>query len=127
DAQAVLPNDYTFVPGDNGSHAFSITLKTAGTQFVTVTDTVNSAFAGSLTGINVTAAGASTFLLTFPTNVVAGNAGTFTVTARDAFGNVATSYRGTVHFSSSDGQAALPADYAFTGTDLGSHSFSATL
>src|SRR5204863_70675 len=31
------------------------------------------------------------------------------------------------HFSSSDGQATLPADYTFTGTDSGAHTFSATL
>src|SRR5205807_1151671 len=32
-----------------------------------------------------------------------------------------------VHFTSSDGQAALPADYTFTSMDAGQHSFSATL
>ena len=35
-----------------------------------------------------------------------------TVTARDPFGNVATSDNGTVHFTSSDPQAVLPADGA---------------
>ena len=54
-----------------------------------------------------------------------------TLTALDRFGNVATSYAGTVHFSSSDLLAAtlgkLPADYTFTGGDAGTHSFSVTL
>ena len=50
-----------------------------------------------------------------------------TVTARDAFGNIATGYTGTVHFTSSDGQAALPADYTFTAADAGVHTFTATL
>ena len=51
---------------------------------------------------------------------------TFTVTAHDAYGNTATSYTGTVTFSSTDSQAFLPANYAFTTTDAGVHIFIAT-
>jgi hypothetical protein len=54
-------------------------------------------------------------------------AGSFTVTAKDALSNVATGYRGTVHFTSSDGSATLPANYTFTAADSGTHMFSATL
>jgi uncharacterized repeat protein (TIGR01451 family) len=36
-------------------------------------------------------------------------------------------YTGTVHFTSSDPQAVLPADYTFLPTDAGSHQFSFTL
>src|SRR5205085_1649750 len=46
-----------------------------------------------------------------------------TVTASDPYGNTATSYLGTVHFSSSDSKATLPSDYTFTGTDAGKHTF----
>ncbi len=46
-----------------------------------------------------------------------------TVTADDAFGNVATSYRGAVAFTSSDPGAALPGDYTFTAADSGTHTF----
>src|SRR5437016_9859462 len=56
----------------------------------------------------------------------AGTAGSFTVSARDAYGNTATGYTGTVHFTSSDAQAALPADYTFTNTDAGVHNISGT-
>src|SRR5262249_20930987 len=35
--------------------------------------------------------------------------------------SIATGYRGTVHFASSDNQAVLPADYAFTAADAGIH------
>jgi len=38
-----------------------------------------------------------------------------------------TGYRGTVHFTSSDPQAVLPADYTFLPADAGSHQFSFTL
>src|SRR6478609_1159906 len=36
-------------------------------------------------------------------------------------------YTGTVHFTSSDSQAVLPADYTFVSADAGSHQFSFTL
>jgi hypothetical protein len=49
-----------------------------------------------------------------------------TVTAQDAFGNTATSYTGTVNFASTGPLgAALPADYTFTATDAGVHTFAA--
>ena len=49
------------------------------------------------------------------------------MTMADAYGNAATSYAGTVHFSSTDAQAGLPSDYTFTAADAGSHTFSAEL
>src|SRR5438445_13577111 len=52
-----------------------------------------------------------------------GNAGGFTVSAQDANGNVASGYAGTVHFSSSDSQAVLPADATLNN---GTAAFSAT-
>src|SRR4029079_15457991 len=48
----------------------------------------------------------------------------FTVTALDQFNNTATGYAGTVHFTSSDGAATLPANSTLTG---GVGTFSATL
>ncbi len=53
----------------------------------------------------------------FPSPVTAGVAGTVTVTAKDANGDTDGGYTGTVHFTSSDGQAVLPADYTFTAAD----------
>ena len=128
DPQAGLPADYTFTAADAGVHSFSVTLKTAGPQSITATDTVYSSITGSQTGISVSPAAAASFVLSgFPSSVTAGVAGTETVTAKDAFGNTATGYIGTVHFTSSDLQAVLPANYTFTAADAGVHSFSATL
>ncbi len=59
----------------------------------------------------------------FPSPVTAGTAASVTVTARDTYGNIATGYRGTVHFTSSDGQAVLPANYVFVSGDNGVHTF----
>lgn len=61
-----------------------------------------------------------------PASVVAGAPFAVTVTARDAAGAVATSYRGTVAFGSDDGRApVLPAAYTFTAADAGVHTFPA--
>jgi len=50
-----------------------------------------------------------------------------TVTLFDAYGNVATGYAGTVHFTSSDASAQLPAGYLFTPADKGIHVFKVLL
>jgi len=54
---------------------------------------------------------------------VAGAAHSVTVTAKDVHGHVAGGYRGTVHFTSTDAKAVLPANYTFTGADAGVHKF----
>jgi hypothetical protein len=41
--------------------------------------------------------------------------------------NPLSNYRGTVHFTSSDGTATLPADYTFLSGDAGAHTFQFTL
>jgi hypothetical protein len=126
DAQAALPADYTFVAGDAGTHAFPVTLKTAGSQSVTATDTSTASLTGSQT-VTVTAAAASRLVLSGLVNAKSGTAQTAKVNLFDSFGNPATGYRGTVHFTSSDSQATLPADYAFTASDAGAHAFTLTL
>jgi hypothetical protein len=82
-------------------------------------------------GVNIGAyqASASAFVLTAPDSVSAGVPFDLTVTAVDAFGQVALDYTGTVTFSSTDSDPAvvLPADYAFTAADQGAHTFSACI
>jgi hypothetical protein len=127
DPQAVLPTDYTFTSADQGVHTFTAVLKTAGSQTITVTDATTGSITGA-EGIAVTAAVASNLVVAgFPSSTTAGAAGSFAVTARDPYGNIATGYLGTLHFKSSDGNASLPADYTFTAGDAGVHTFSATL
>jgi uncharacterized repeat protein (TIGR03803 family) len=123
DPRAVLPANYTFTTADAGQHTFSVTLKTAGTQSVTAADTVTGSITGTATGIAVTPAAASQFLLSAPSGVTHGAAFSVTLTVKDAYGNVVTGYTGTVHFSSSDGTASLPANYTFTAADAGVHTF----
>ena len=61
-----------------------------------------------------------------PANATAGVSSSFVVTAVDTTGATLTGYTGTVQFSSSDGQAVLPASYTFTTANGGSHTFNAT-
>jgi len=128
DSQAVLPANYIFASANAGVHSFSATLKTAGSQSITVTDTVTSSIKGSQTGITDNPAAASKLAVSgYPSPTTAGVSHSFTVTAKDAFGNTAIGYTGTVAFTSSDSQAVLPANYIFASADAGVHSFSATL
>jgi hypothetical protein len=120
DARAILPANATLT---NGTATFSVTLKTAGSRSITVTDTAHATLTRTLSGITVTPAAASQLLITGPRSVIHGIAQAFTVRIADAYGNTVTGYRGTVHFSSSDRQAVLPADYSFTATDAGKHTF----
>jgi hypothetical protein len=126
DASAVIPTDYTFTAADHGTHTFSITLKTASTpgfgQTVTVIDTANN-FLGSVAVALSPGAASTLFVGGFPTATTAGKVQSFTVMAEDPFGNIASGYTGTVHFSSSDPQAALLGDYKFTAADAGLHAF----
>jgi len=65
---------------------------------------------------------AKTLTLDAPKTMMAGISYDATVTAKDASGNTAIGYRGTVHFTS--GRAGiLPHDYTFTTADRGSHTF----
>ncbi|MFP2957090.1 Ig-like domain-containing protein [Myxococcus sp. 1LA] len=129
DADADLPDDYTFIAADAGRRTFTgVRLRTAGTQSVTVVDTARPELTDTLEVEVTTGAAATLELSTLPTEVAAGAAQSLTVTARDGFGNIVTGYTGTVHFESNDPEATLPADYTFVpGQDAGQHTFSVTL
>ncbi len=233
DPQAVLPADYTFVSADDGTHVFTLTLKTSGSQSITATDTVNSslqavqtvavspaaaaevaaaagsgqtalaeaafpialsakvtdAFGNAVPGTTVVftapSSGASgmfagggrsasvvtgsTGMATAPAftanntagqysvsatvgeltpaiftltngslaagsitavvagSAVAGSSLTVTVNAFTASGSPDVTYAGTLHFTSTDPQAVLPADYTFVPSNLGTHVFTLTL
>jgi RHS repeat-associated protein len=132
DPLAVLPADYTFTSTDAGIHAFTVTFHSAGTWSLTATDLGANGVAASTKGSIVATAPAAPVLASirvagFPQSIAAGQTATVRVSALDAAGNVLAGYRGTVHFTSSDLLAALPADYTFTGTDAGTHVFKAMM
>ncbi len=121
DAQAVVPADVTLV---SGVGTFSVTLRTPGSRTASVTDTATSSITATSGAITVTAGAATHFTVSAPANVAGGSAFTFTVSALDASNNAATGYSGTVHFTSGDASATVPADAALAG---GTGTFSATL
>jgi len=126
DSQAGLPSSYTFTAADNGVHTFSATLKTAGSQSLTATDTATSSITGSQSGISVTAAAATHLVITAPATASVGVAFSVTVTALDVYGNIATGYLGTIHFTSTDAKGILPSNYTFVASDAGVHTFTVT-
>ena len=72
------------------------------------------------------AAGADTLLVSAVSDPLpSGDGSDVEVTVRDRFGNPATGYAGTVHFSSDDPNPGvdLPADYTFDPAEAGSHRF----
>src|SRR5262249_44550865 len=122
--------DLTFNPGDT-SKTITVAVKgdttpeASETFFVNLSNPSNASLArASGTGTSLSHDGATHFAVSAPASTTAGSAFTFTVTALDQLNNPATSYTGTVHFTSSDGQAVMPADTTLTN---GTGSFSATL
>lgn len=107
----------------NGVGSQSAVLKTAGTDSITATDTTNPSITG--TGSFTIQPGPATHIgLSAPASTYAGSPISVTVTAYDLFGNVATSYGGTVTFTSTDPLAILPGSSAITN---GTGTFSATM
>jgi 6-phosphogluconolactonase (cycloisomerase 2 family) len=111
DTHATLPADATLT---NGTGTFAVTLKTAGSQTVTATDVANPTITGVSSGIAVSGGAATQLSIVAPTPVNSGLAFNFTVSAQDQFGNTDSNYAGTVHFTTSDGGATLPADSTLT-------------
>jgi hypothetical protein len=120
DIQAALPRDATL---SSGTGIFGATLKTAASQSLAAIDTVNAAVAGGQAGIVVKPAAAKRMVIMSPSRVTHGTPFRITVTALDAYGNLATDYTGTVRFASSEGGTTLPGKYAFTASDNGVHAF----
>jgi hypothetical protein len=89
---------------------------------VTGTDAVTSTITGTQT-VTVNPGAVTQLVLSGLSTQTAGTAQSLTVTAQDIYGNTATGYTGTVHFTSSDGAATLPANYTFLAGDAGVHSF----
>ena len=89
-----------------GVGTFSVTLKTAGSQTLTATDTVDEQHHRGQQPDHGQRGGCDApSLVSGPTTATAGTPFSFTVTAEDQFNNTATGYTGTVAFTSSDSQA----------------------
>ena len=94
-----------------------------GTYTYTVTAVFRSWTAQSLASAPVDVANLDHLTLDAPAATGAGAPFSVTVAARSASGTAITGYLGTVHFTTTDAQATLPADYTFVAGDEGSHVF----
>ena len=127
DAHAVLPSSYTFANSNQGTHTFSVVLETAGPQSLTATDDALASLAITDPTISVQPAAAHSLVLTgLPASVLTGTSDPLTVTAYDAYGNVATGYTGTISFKSSDAGAVLPEAFSFDSAAAGTRTFGVT-
>jgi len=120
DSAAQLPADATLV---NGTGGFPATLPTAGNQTITAADTAVATITGTSSTIAVNPA-ATHFTVSAPASATAGTTFNFTVAALDSSNHTVPTYSGTVHFSSTDSAAALPANATLTN---GTATFAATL
>ncbi len=111
DGQATLSADATLTAGVG---IFGATLRTAGKQTLTATDTTNGSVNGTSAAITVSSLAASHFAVSAPAAAITGKAVSFAVTAEDPFNNTAVGYTGTIHFTSSDASALLPGDSTVT-------------
>jgi photosystem II stability/assembly factor-like uncharacterized protein len=112
---------------DGGEHWQSQSSSTADSLTSVSAPSASNAYAVSENGTfdaYYDAAAASAFEVSAPASAKVGEPVSFTVTALTSAGQVASEFGGTVHFTSSDGAAVLPADATLTN---GTGTFSATL
>jgi uncharacterized delta-60 repeat protein len=124
DPLAPALGSHTFTTADGGTFTFSaVQLFTAGPQSLVADD-------GNLNGqadLTVDPGVAVGLLLSGPDHATAGVPFVVTVSAVDAWGNVATGYAGTAWLEASDPAANLPDAWEFTADDAGVHQFTVTL
>ncbi len=123
-AQGAGSSTITVVSGTtNGSGLATFTATDTLAQAVTYTATIGVTPILQTASVTYTPGPATHITVSAPATSTAGSPFSVTLTALDANNNTATAYTGTVHFTSNDGQAVLPANYTFTGADNGSHTF----
>ena len=115
DGKAVLPGKPTLL---NGTRTFSATLKSAGAETITATDTASASISGTSSSV-IVVGNATHFSLTTPTSAAPGKIFNFTVTAVDVSNIEVVSYSGTVHFTSTDIHAVVGKDFFRCCTDSG--------
>ncbi len=123
DALQVTANDPTaaITPGPlaNGIQTFTVTLYTAGSRTITVTDLTRPAVKGPKLVLAVAPAAASQLAVSgFPATVLAGSLHRVTVTALDPYGN-----RSTRGFGDSVTLTGVSPPYTFKPSDAGAHVF----
>jgi hypothetical protein len=118
DSHAVLPGPATF---SGGRLTASVVFNTAGSQTLTVTALTGTPISGHQS-LNVSAQTIH-FYVYAQSSATVGSPLYLFVVALDADNRPVLGYTGTVHFTSTDGNASLPIDYTFLPSDHGRHLF----
>src|SRR5262249_20783528 len=127
DGAAGLPADFAIPPAASGVVQVQVTLKTAGAITITAADTVNVGTDGTASFTVQPAAAASCVAAqASPTSVAGATVGVLVI-VKDAFGNVASGYTGTVKLTSTHSRANLPANATFSAAAAGGPAFAAAL
>ncbi|MFT3917489.1 MAG: hypothetical protein QM704_26415 [Anaeromyxobacteraceae bacterium] len=121
DPAAELPAAVTLAPGDAGRAAVGVTLRTAGAHAVTATA---AGLPPATATVTVGHGAPASIGLELAGSYVVDDAHVLTATVRDAYGNVATGFGGTVSFANTDLGAPSIADVAFAPGDQGVRSVS---
>lgn len=120
DSQAVLvPVSATLT---NGTGTFSATLKTAGAQTITATDTVTPSITGTSNSININPGAVARLAVNAPGNATTRAPVSVLVMALDTYNNLLNTYSGKVHFTSTDSKAILPPDATLPPNGTGNFS-----
>ncbi len=122
DSDAVLPADSTF---SSGIGTFDVTFRTAGNKKVTVTDRATGSITGTSGSVSVSQSATTHLSVVASTSAtISGTALTVTVKALNASGIVVPGFGGTVHLTSTDAAAGLPANATLPN---GQRTFTVTL
>ncbi len=122
DLTATVPASHTFTGTDAGQYTATgaLVFRTAGSQTVTV---AASGVSADIESTTVKWASPNHLLMYIASSAQAGTTLSPNVVCLDAFGNTVQNYNGTVHFNSTDANAALPPNTTFGSGDLGQHIF----
>ena len=124
DSAANVPASLSFTAADRGLRSLpqTVAFPTATSTQLGASDSLGRLAAGALS-LQVSPNVAKIIEIAGPSGSITSTPSSYSVRVKDAFGNLATAYRGTLQYSSSDPGAGLaPSSHAFAAADAGSTS-----
>ncbi len=120
-----LTPDISHSTGQDGQATFHISSTVVGSTTITAKDTTDNIYLEDEPTVTFSPGSTTQIVASdIPSPRTAGSPAQVTVTLRDQYNNAATNARGKLAFSSTDKTAKLPATYAMTADDSGTHTFS---
>ncbi|HVX59502.1 MAG TPA: hypothetical protein VHC19_02840, partial [Pirellulales bacterium] len=126
DANATLPDSYTFAASDHGKLQFQAVLGMLGRDTLTATDSTTASITDTAALFVTPAPEATHFQVVTQEVSFAGQPAMVSVIALDAANNPVPNFTGTVSFASGNNGDVLPDSYTFVAEDHGVHRFQVT-